>query len=223
MTPGIRDQSAALSGTQDTATGPLVSSKLEIVEPAVHCEHEQNKSIQDHDETTAAATENETEQSPPPQYPASEASSSSRPPPFSSLFAPLSDSVGESSGKLAGASSTEACASGSVAAPAYSSSPQFESSPLQSDGASSRVFYDPVGETKRALPQDTKGESSRKDEDAEPPPAYSEGDSPLVAFTYVMSSAGGAASIITQVQQGGPPINAIGGETAKIRACLIIY
>jgi hypothetical protein len=27
-----------------------------------------------------------------------------------------------------------------------------------------------------------------------------------------MAAAGGASSIITQVQQGGPPINAIGGE-----------
>jgi hypothetical protein len=70
-------------------------------------------------------------------------------------------------------------------------------------------------ETKRALPQDTKGQSSRssKDEEAEPPPAYSEGSSPLLSFTYLMAAAGGASSIITQVQQGGPPINTLGGTT----------
>lgn len=212
MTPGIRDQSAALSGSQDAGTGPPESSQLEFVEPVVHCEHEHNKSFQERNDITAAATENETEQPPPPQYPASEASSSSRPPPFSSLFAPLSDTAGESSSKFVSAVPVEACASGSVAAPAYSRSPSFEPSPFDTDGTPPRAFYDPVGETKRALPQDTKAESSRKDEDTEPPPAYSEGDSPLHAFTYVMSSAGGAASIITQVQQGGPPINAIGGK-----------
>lgn len=71
---------------------------------------------------------------------------------------------------------------------------------------------DVVAETKAALPQDTKGESSKKDDDNEPPPAYSEGSSPLESFTYLMAAAGGAASIITQVQQGGaPPINTLGG------------
>ncbi|QUC21958.1 uncharacterized protein UV8b_06199 [Ustilaginoidea virens] len=176
------------------------------------CEHAQlNDQAQENNRTAAVATDNEAEPSPPPQYPASEASSSSRPPPFSSLFAPLDDPVGESSGRLAADSAaTEPCASAAVAAPAYSSSPSPEPAPFQPYRASSRVFYDPVGETKRALPRDTKGGSSRKDEEAEPPPAYSEGDSPLETFTYVMSAAGGAASIITQVQQGGPPVNSIG-------------
>ncbi|GAB0135014.1 hypothetical protein EsDP_00003366 [Epichloe bromicola] len=195
-TPGIRDQSAALSSLQDTATGTSESSKLDIATNIVRSVDELNNTTQDHGDIPTAATENEAEQSPPPQYPASEASSSSRPPPFSSLFAPLHDSVADSV-------TTEPRASGSVAAPAYSSSPPPESTP-------SRAFYDPVGETKSALPRDSKGVSSRKDDDAEPPPAYEEGDSPLFAFTYVMSAAGGAASIITQVQQGGPPINAIG-------------
>ncbi|KAK2613011.1 hypothetical protein QQS21_000940 [Conoideocrella luteorostrata] len=201
-----------LHATNATLQTISASSKLETAEALVHCEHRQHNPAQEHVNITTVTTENEAERSPPPQYPASEASSSSRPPPFSSLFAPLHDSVGESSGKLPGSASTEACASGSVAAPAYSSSPPPDSSPFQPDGSSSRAFYDPVGETKRALPPDTKGESSRKDDDAEPPPAYSEGDSPLQAFTYVMSAAGGAASIITQVQQGGPTINAIGGK-----------
>ncbi|TWU75059.1 hypothetical protein ED733_006583 [Metarhizium rileyi] len=208
-TPGICDQSAKLSEPQDVATGPCVSSKLEFPEPAVRCELEHKQSFRKQEVIATTTTENETEQSPPPQYPASEATSS-RPPPFSSLFAPLIDTVGESSSTVVGAAaSTEVCLSGPVAAPAYSSCPSLESSP-QLEATPPRVSYDPVGETKRALPQDAKGESSRKDEDTEPPPAYSEGDSPLHAFTYVMSAAGGASSIITQVQQGGPTINAIG-------------
>ncbi|KAG6037780.1 hypothetical protein E4U41_004735 [Claviceps citrina] len=200
------DQSAALSSLQDTATSPSASSKLDIAATPVRSGHHQDSTGQRNDDITTAATGNEAERSPPPQYPASEASTSTRPPPFSSLFAPLHDSVGEPSGKSAEAVSpagVEPCASGSVAAPAYSSSAGPEST-------SSRAFYDPVGETKRALPRDTKVESSRKDDDGEPPPAYEEGDSPLSAFTFIMSAAGGAASIITQVQQGGPPLNAIG-------------
>ncbi|KAL6827452.1 hypothetical protein J3E69DRAFT_380544 [Trichoderma sp. SZMC 28015] len=151
----------------------------------------------------------EAEQSPPPQYPISEASSS-RPPPFSSLFSSVQDHhpSGEAFGKFP-AVVPEGSASASVAAPAYgydSRAPE----PFDPNQAAARAFQDPVAETKRALPRDTKGESSRKDDDAEPPPAYSEGDSPLHAFSYVMAAAGGASSIITQVQQGGPPINAIG-------------
>ncbi|MCJ1456938.1 hypothetical protein MMC28_007304 [Mycoblastus sanguinarius] len=65
-------------------------------------------------------------------------------------------------------------------------------------------------ETKAALPADNKGESSKSAEEAEPPPPYTEGSSPLDSFTYVMAAAGGAASIITQVQQGGPaPVNTL--------------
>ncbi|OAA62937.1 BTB/POZ fold protein [Cordyceps fumosorosea ARSEF 2679] len=155
---------------------------------------------------------------PPPQYPVSEASSSSRPPPFSSLFASAELSPERPARKfhpavvsLAAASACEeATASGSVAAPAYSSSLE-ESTPFDPDQGTGRAFQDPVQETKRALPSDTKAESSGKDDDAEPPPAYSEeGDSPLQSFTYLMAAAGGTSSIITQVQQGGPSINAIG-------------
>ena len=150
------------------------------------------------EESAEALARSAAEQSlplPPPQY--NHASSSSTPPPFSAAVAEASTSCS--------------------AAPAYSSSPAeqpFELEQLQEGtSASPRVFYDHVGETKRALPQDTKGDSSRKEDDAEPPPAYTEGDSPLQAFTYVMAAAGGAASIITQVQQGGPPINALGGTS----------
>ncbi|KAK4560453.1 hypothetical protein LTR86_005649 [Recurvomyces mirabilis] len=68
-----------------------------------------------------------------------------------------------------------------------------------------------LAETKAALPRDTK--DSKDLDDGEPPPPYTEGSSPLEGFTYVMAAAGGAASILTQVQQGGPaPLNtALGG------------
>jgi G patch domain-containing protein 1 len=53
--------------------------------------------------------------------------------------------------------------------------------------------------------------SSKEDlNKTEPPPAYSEGPSPLRSFTFVMAAAGGVSSIITQVQQGGAPVNALG-------------
>ncbi|TKA79385.1 hypothetical protein B0A55_02843 [Friedmanniomyces simplex] len=73
-----------------------------------------------------------------------------------------------------------------------------------------------VAETKAALPRDTK--ESKDLDDGEPPPPYTEGSSPLDGFTYVMAAAGGAASILTQVQQGGPaPLNtAAGGSDENI-------
>jgi len=140
-------------------------------------------------------------QSPPPRYPNSDPSTSApaspNPPPFSSLYTSTVEAV-----EAYKTAVTEAGASASV--PAYA--PVAPNTPLSS---SSR---DVVAETKAALPQDTKGESSKKDDDNEPPPAYSEGSSPLDSFTYLMAAAGGAASIITQVQQGGaPPINTLGG------------
>lgn len=117
-------------------------------------------------------------------------------------------------------------ASSKSAAPAYAPSDPFVAVHYPSGvGSSSSAFittapstsssgFQLQDETKQALnsqKEDTKGESSRsKEEEAEPPPAYSEGSSPLLSFTYLMAAAGGASSIITQVQQGGPPINALG-------------
>jgi dipeptidyl-peptidase-3 len=143
---------------------------------------------------------------PPPRSPFSEASSSSppspRPPPFSSLYFPPELELRRFKTTVTEAS----CASIAAFAPA----PPFEeTAPLNPSSAASAA----VAETKAALPQDTKGESSGKGvDDGEPPPPYTEGSSPLDSFTYVMAAAGGAASIITQVQQtGGPPINSLGG------------
>lgn len=68
-------------------------------------------------------------------------------------------------------------------------------------------------ETKAGLPPDNKeGSSNKGAEDGEPPPPYTEVSSPLDSFTYLMAATGGAASIITQVQQGGvPPVNTLAG------------
>lgn len=72
-------------------------------------------------------------------------------------------------------------------------------------------------ETKAALPQDIKGESSHKGaEEGEPPPPYTEGSSPLDSFTYLMAATGGPTSIITQVQQGGgPTLNTLAGMCSE--------
>lgn len=45
-----------------------------------------------------------------------------------------------------------------------------------------------------------------KKADLEPPPPYTEGSSPINSFVFCMSQATGAASVITQVQQGGPGV-----------------
>ncbi|KAH0383331.1 hypothetical protein KCU92_g5392, partial [Aureobasidium melanogenum] len=83
--------------------------------------------------------------------------------------------------------------------------PDFEQGPSSS---ASSPFSSVVQDTKAALPQDTKPRSDKAPDDSEPPPPYTEGTSPLDGFTYLMAQAGGAASIITQVSQGGPaPIN----------------
>lgn len=169
------------------------------------------------------------QQSPPPQYPASEAASSSPfrspPPAFSSLYVAEepdpadilepyepykhavvgADAAGPERDPPAAAAAGSA-ASATADAPAYA--PLTE--PGTAGGGPSGAYQETVAETKRALPHDTKG-GERKDDEGEPPPAYSEGSSPLQSFTYLMAAAGGASSIITQVQQGGPPINAIGG------------
>lgn len=68
-------------------------------------------------------------------------------------------------------------------------------------------------ETKAVLPVDVKGERRRATEGEEPPPPYTEGSSPLHSFNFIMAAAGGAASIITQVQQGAPPaVNTLAGR-----------
>lgn len=104
---------------------------------------------------------------------------------------------------------TTACAESLTA-----TAPPGPAPPFEETESSAATASNVVAETKAALPRDTKGGQSSKDlDDGEPPPPYTEGSSPLEGFTYVMAAAGGAASIITQVQQTGPaPINtAIGG------------
>jgi G patch domain-containing protein 1 len=177
----------------------------------------------DHDDESPPSRQ----RSPPPQYPASEASGTSafRPPPsFSSLF-PAQDHDASGSAlepceaynkPAVGETTNDTASASSAAAPAYAP-PDDQVAPESSNSASAALRLQ--DETKRALPRDTKSQagepsrSSAKDEEAEPPPAYSEGSSPLHSFTYLMAAAGGAASIITQVQQGGPSLNPLGGRS----------
>ena len=175
-----------MSDTQEANDGPSVGLQID---------EDVNRTSKLEDEILSRT------QSPPPRYPTSEPSTSAppspRPPPFSSLYTSTAEAVE--------AYKTAVTEAGSASVPAYA--PVALESPFPSTSS-----QDVVAETKAALPQDTKGESSKKDEDNEPPPAYSEGSSPLESFTYLMAAAGGAASIITQVQQGGaPPINTLGG------------
>ncbi|KIW17067.1 hypothetical protein PV08_04258 [Exophiala spinifera] len=143
---------------------------------------------------------------PPPHSPISEGSSagspSQRPPPFSSLYFPTDAELD----RIRATVTETACDSLLASAPA----PSFEEA-LAEDEVECKV----EAETKAALPPDTKAQSSRAVEEGEPPPPYTEGSSPLDSFAYIMAVAGGAASIITQVQQTpGPPINTLGEAAA---------
>lgn len=127
------------------------------------------------------------------------------PPPFSSLYFPPVSSADCAQTKVRGVTSGP-----------LEALPAFAPLPPPADESSSAAA---VAETKAALPRDTKdGPSSGKDlDDGEPPPPYSEGSSPIESFTYVMATAGGPASIITQVQQGGgPALASLGGRRGDI-------
>ena len=120
------------------------------------------------------------------------------PPPFSSLYFPPAHSPDRFRA--------------SVTEPDSDPPPAFCPAPPEGPAVTGRATV-AEAETKAALPADTKGESSKSAEDEEAPPPYTEGSSPLDSFTYVMAAAGGAASIITQVQQSGPPpVNTLAGR-----------
>ena len=131
-------------------------------------------------------------------------------------------------------SPSEASASSSVGTPPFSSldfafdvnQPKFTDSapasllalapPPVEDSIHPAPSSSVVADTKASF-SESKGEGlGKSSDDGEPPPPYTEGYSPLESFTYVMAAAGGASSIITQVQQtGGPPINTLGGTYAE--------
>lgn len=86
-------------------------------------------------------------------------------------------------------------------------------SPVEAAEAAYNSGTSVEAETKAALPSDNKeGSSNKGAEEGEPPPPYTEVSSPLDSFTYLMAATGGAASIITQVQQSSvPPVNSLAG------------
>lgn len=230
------DLPAKLSAPHDSSHAPSTSSNpRRLVDEALQTDELKSGDTRNnfansidrdtHDDSDFDHT-SERPQSPPPQYPTSEASASTltslvsyrtAPPPFSSLYvAPSSLEQSDSTAQdFLGSSLADTEDFDQETAPREeSSAPAYEPPVASGSAHRSTAFHDTVEETKRALPEDTKGEPSsrQKDEDAEPPPAYEEGYSPLHSFTYIMAAAGGASSIITQVQQGGPPINTLGGE-----------
>jgi len=184
--PEIQHTTFKLSATRDSSDGSSVSDKVSFRASANPCDVE-----------------------PPylesPLFPSPPASSSTlpshSPPPFSSLYFPPQASPNR--------------LKAFVSEPDPSPPPAF--TPIEPAEAATVVGTTRVeAETKAALPADTKGESSKTAEESEPPPPYTEGSSPLESFTYVMAAAGGAASIITQVSQGGPaPVNTLAGTKRK--------
>ncbi|KGQ00929.1 hypothetical protein PAAG_12400 [Paracoccidioides lutzii Pb01] len=146
---------------------------------------------------------------PPPHSPGCASSSNSpfpfpspSPPPFSSLYSVQDEELGYIQ--------TSITESRFPCLPAFAPTPPFEeslTSPLP-------IHPPVVLDTKAQLSRDKTGEASASGkglDDGEPPPPYTEGSSPLQSFTYVMAGPGGAASIITQVQQtGGGPISTLG-------------
>lgn len=136
-----------------------------------------------------------------PSEPSASRPSSPRPPPFSSLYFPSDAELDHLRATVTGAE------------------PQtlLEATPVSTVEATLEEEGQPLNTSsdyKQAVSLDKKGEAAGKgNEDEEPPPPYNEGSSPLESFNYVMAAAGGAASIITQVQQSaGPPINSLSGK-----------
>ncbi|OJJ44816.1 hypothetical protein ASPZODRAFT_121282 [Penicilliopsis zonata CBS 506.65] len=131
-----------------------------------------------------------------PSFKVSSNSFTSRPPPFSSLFSSSTQDPNHVKTAV------------TVAEPApvtFVLPPPLEESSIAPDPPSV------VAEVKTHLAADKKENLGKNSDDSEPPPPYTEGSSPIESFTYVMAAAGGASSIITQVQQtGGPPINTLG-------------
>ncbi|KAF3492014.1 uncharacterized protein GIQ15_01531 [Arthroderma uncinatum] len=152
---------------------------------------------------TIVDNNNSRSNSPPPLNSLPSDSSSNSPSPLPPSFSSLYSSADQELDRF-DSSVTE---SGASSLPAFAPAPPFEEASPSSSPVTPRV----VTETKAELSRD-KGESSGKgQDDGEPPPPYTEGSIPLQSFTYVMAAAGGAASIITQVQQtGGPPLNSLG-------------
>ncbi|MCJ1380485.1 hypothetical protein MMC17_003590 [Xylographa soralifera] len=183
-----------LSVQRDSSDGSSVSDSGVLKRETSSLFHQADESVS----YRVAPQDYEPNFDPEPAYPGPAASSSSSqpsplPPPFSSLyFPPASTNTAVNQAK--------AC----VTEPDPSTLSSFAPAPLSSSPSS--FLSAAEVEVKAALLRDTKGF-----DDGEPPPPYTEGSSPLHGFTYVMAAAGGAASIITQVQQGAPaPVNTLG-------------
>ncbi|KAL8666575.1 MAG: hypothetical protein Q9202_001373 [Teloschistes flavicans] len=184
----IKNLSITLTATRDSSDGSSVSEKP--FPPSTILSRDDHISFTQDDSSNPLSN-------------SASALPSNPPPPFSALyFPPLHPAT------YAGPSTVE---SDSCPPPPFAPSIS-GASPSQAPSAFER-------ETKAAFACETKGESPTKSsEEKEPPPPYTEGSSPLGSFTYVMAAAGGPASIITQVPQGGPPLPPGGHSFADVGA-----
>ncbi|KAL8802424.1 MAG: hypothetical protein Q9182_003847, partial [Xanthomendoza sp. 2 TL-2023] len=171
----LRATSITLTDTRDSSDGSTVSEKFSLHTPIVPCNREPSCTLE-----TAGYPLSSSASTPP----------SNAPPPFSAHNFSPEESANRI--KLSGAE-PDSCPPPPFA-PAYPAAPQ----------------HTPESElelaTETGFAANKEAESSvRSAEEKEPPPPYTEGPSPLGSFTYLMAAAGGPASIITQVPQGGPP------------------
>ncbi|MCJ1308089.1 hypothetical protein MMC25_001740 [Agyrium rufum] len=220
--PEERATTIKLSATRDSTDGSSVTGKLSYRISAEELDSLDPSDPEPSYTGPAPVAHTEAALSPP------EASDSSqfspRPPPFSSLnFAPSPPFTATAADLFSNDdysdNTVRVTEPGLYSLSAFAPAP-LVNSPLTPSSLFANLLITPAAvEVKAALPPDIKGEggSSKKSgvDDGEPPPPYTEGYSPLESFAYVMAAAGGAASIITQVQQGGPPQ---GGSLADVGA-----
>ena len=96
------------------------------------------------------------------------------------------------------------------AAPIKSSSAAVGSIGVGSSSSSSNSSSSSLSGSGQAQPSP----SYSKQDPEPPPPPYTEALSPLDSFVFAMATAGASSSIITQVQQGGPQLQSLGGQSA---------
>ncbi|KAL8675958.1 MAG: hypothetical protein Q9186_007467, partial [Xanthomendoza sp. 1 TL-2023] len=177
VTNPLQATSITLTDTRDSSDGSTVSEKFPFHTSIVPCTHENSCALETADYTLSSSASN------PP---------SNAPPPFSAHnFSPE-----ESANRIrVSVAEPDSCPPPPFA-PAYPAE-------VEQPAGSELELATKAG---LAANKDKEAESSASSaEEKEPPPPYTEGPSPLGSFTYLMAAAGGPASIITQVPQGGPP------------------
>ncbi|KAL8818908.1 MAG: hypothetical protein Q9223_002548 [Gallowayella weberi] len=175
VTNSLPATSITLTDTRDSSDGSTVSEKFSFHTPIVPCNREISCTLE-----RAGCPRSSSASTPP----------SNAPPPFSAHNFSPEESANRI--KLSGPE-PDSC-------PPPPFTPAYPAEPQQTPESELELA------TEAGLAATKEAESSvRSAEEKEPPPPYTEGPSPLGSFTYLMAAAGGPASIITQVPQGGPP------------------